>query len=443
MQRLLQDATAISGVEYNIDNLADVYSAIHVIQGELGITGTTAKEASTTIAGSTASMKSAWQNLLTGMSDENADFGLLINNFVDSVLTVADNLLPRIQVAIQGMGELVSGLVATLVPEIINTIPPLIESTLPTLLGAIQTAITSIIAVLPQITQSISDLLPQILTAFVDMLPLIIDAGVQIILSLVQGIVASIPTLIPAIVQAVITIVQNLIGNIGLIIDAGIQLLTGLMDGLILAIPILIEAIPVIIQNLLTAIINNLPKIIKAGFELLGKFQQGIYEAIPQLIQAIPQIIVSIVSALIQGIPQLIACGGEMLAGLFKGLLNPQAIWNAVKGLFDGIVGGIKSLFGIHSPSKVFEDEIGKNLALGIGSGFEDTMAGVSDQMASAIPTGFEIDTSVTSGTTQSTNGFANMVEAFKQALKEVNIILDDEVAGRFVTDTVERAVYN
>ena len=443
MERLLKDATAISGVEYDISNLSDVYSAIHVIQTELGITGTTAKEASTTIAGSTASMKSAWQNLLTGMSDENADFGLLIGNFVDSVMTVADNLLPRIQIAIQGMGELVSGLVATLVPEIINTIPPLIESTLPTLLGAIQTAITSIVAVLPQITQSISDLLPQILTAFVGMLPMIIDAGVQIILSLVQGIVASIPTLIPAVVQALITITQNLIGNIDLIIDAGIQLIFGLVDGIISSIPIIMDAIPVVISSLITAIINNLPKIILAGIQLLGKLQQGIYEAIPQLIQAVPQIIVSIVTALIQGIPQLISAGGQMLSGLFKGLLNPQAIWNAVSGLFDGIVGGIKTLFGIHSPSKVFEDEIGKNLALGIGSGFEDTMAGVTDQMASSIPTGFDIDASVTGGATQSTSNFANLVEAFKQALKEVNIVLDDEVAGRFVTDTVERVVYN
>jgi predicted nucleic acid-binding Zn-ribbon protein len=443
MERLLQDATAISGVEYDISNLNDVYQAIHIIQGELGITGTTAKEASTTIQGSLSSMKSAWQNLLTGMADENADFGGLITNFVDSILTVGDNLLPRITTVIQGMGELVSGLLTTLVPEIITAIPPLIESTLPILLTAIQTAITSILSVLPQITQSISDLLPQILTAFVGMLPLILDAGITIILSLVQGIVSSIPTLIPAIVQAVITIVENLIGNIDMIIDAGIQLLIGLMDGLIDAIPILVQAIPVIIEKLLTAIINNLPKIIKAGFELLGKFQQGIYNAIPQLIQAIPQIIVSIVTALVQGIPQLISAGGELLAGLFKGLLNPQAIWNAVKGLFNGVVGGIKTLFGIHSPSTVFENEIGKNLALGIGSGFEDTMAGVTDQMASAIPTDFDISANANIGaSTSNINSFANMVEAFKQALREVNIVLDDEVAGRFVTDTVERVVY-
>ncbi len=444
MERLLKDATAISGVEYDISNLSDVYNAIHVVQTELGITGTTAKEASTTIAGSTASMKSAWQNLLTGMADENADFDGLINNLVDSILTVGDNLLPRIQVVIQGMGELVSGLVATLVPEIINSIPPLIESTLPTLLTAIQTAITSIVSILPQITQSISDLLPQILTAFVNMLPLILDAGVQILLSLVQGIVQSIPTLIPAIVQAVMTIVENLIGNIDMIIDCGIQLLLGLVDGLLMAIPVLLEAIPVIIQKLLTAIINNLPKLITAGIQLLGKLQEGIYKAIPQLIQAIPQIVVSIVTALIQGIPQLIKAGAELLAGLFKGLLNPQAIWNAVKGLFNGIVNGIKSIFGIHSPSKVFEEQIGKNLALGIGTGFEDTMADVTNQMASAVPTDFDISANANIGSSASNiNTFANMVDAFKQALKEVNIILDDEVAGRFVTDTVERAVYN
>lgn len=444
MERLLKDATAISGVEYDISNLNDVYQAIHVIQGELGITGTTAKEASTTIQGSVSSMKSAWQNLLTGMADDNADFDGLISNFVDSILTVGDNLLPRIQTVIQGMGELAGGLLTQLVPEIANTIPPLIESTLPTLITAIQTAITSILAVLPRITQSISDLLPQILTAFINMLPLILDAGITIILSLVQGIVSSIPTLIPAIVQAVMTIVENLIGNIDMIIDAGIQLLTGLMDGLILAIPVLLEAVPVIIEKLLTAVINNLPKIIQAGFNLLGKLQEGIYNAIPQLIQAIPQIVVSIATALIKGVPQLISAGGQLLAGLFNGLLNPQAIWNAVSGLFNGIVGGIKTLFGIHSPSKVFEDEIGKNLALGLGEGFEGTMAGISDQMASAIPTNFDVSATATTGGAGAGAGtFAGMVDAFKQALKEVNIILDDEVAGRFVTDTVERVVYN
>jgi predicted nucleic acid-binding Zn-ribbon protein len=442
MERLLKDATAISGVEYDISNLNDVYQAIHIIQGELGITGTTAKEASTTIQGSLSSMKSAWSNLLTGIADDNADFPALIGNFVDSILTVGDNILPRIQTVIQGIGELVGGLLTQLVPEIVAVIPPLIESTLPTLITAIQTAITSILAVLPQLMTAFESIIPQLLTAIVEALPMIIDAGVQIILSLVNGISASLPTLIPAIVQAIITIVQNLIANIDQIIDAGIQLIMGLADGLIEAIPILIDALPQIIESLLQAIIRNFPKLVQSGLELMMKLVDGIISAIPSIGRALPQIIVSIVKALIQGIPQLIKCGADMLDGLFKGLLNPAKIWEAVKGLFSGIVGGIKSIFGIHSPSTVFADEIGKNMALGLGVGFEDTMSDVNDQMASAIPTDFDINAKATVGTGAGGYSFAHMVDAFKQALKEVSIVLDDEVAGRFVTDTIERVVY-
>ena len=442
MERLLKDATAISGVEYDINSLADVYNAIHVIQGELGITGTTAKEASETISGSISAMKSSWQNLLTGMADENADFDALINNFVDSILTVGDNLMPRIQQVIQGMGELVSGLISKLLPEIINAIPPLLESTLPTLIEAVEKAIQSIVAVLPQITQAISDLLPQILNSIVGMLPSIIDAGVQIILSLAQGIANSLPTLIPAVVSAIITIVENLINNIDQIVDTGIALIMGLADGIINAIPILVKAIPRIIESLLQAIIRNFPKIMNSGQELLFKLIDGIIGALPAIGEAIPQIIVSIVKALIQGIPTLIQTGGQMLEGLFKGLLNPQKIWQAVKNLVGGIVNGVKDLLGIHSPSKVFEDEIGKNLALGLGVGFEDTMAGVNDQMRDAIPTNFDIEAKATIGAGQQASKLGEMVEAFKQALKEVSITLDDEVAGRFVTETVEKVVY-
>lgn len=443
MQRLLQDATAISGVEYDISNLNDVYQAIHIIQGELGITGTTAKEASTTISGSIASMKSAWSNLLTGIADENANFEELINNFVDSVLTVGDNLIPRIQTTIQGMGQLVSGLLTELVPEIVNILPPLIESTLPTLITALQTAITSIIAVLPQLLTAFESIIPQLLNAIVAMLPSLIDAGIQVILSLVQGITDALPTLVPAIVDAIITIVTSLLNNLDLIINAGIQLIIGLGEGLINAIPQLVARIPEIIMSIINALTSALPRFLSMGVTILVSLAKGLIQAIPQVVAQIPQIISSIVSGLLQGIPELVKTGGELLAGLFKGMLNPSAIWDACKNLFNRVIGGIKSFFGIHSPSTVFEDEIGKNLALGLGVGFDDTMSSVSDQMANAIPTNFDIDAKATvSGATEKTNNFTDMVEAFKQALKEVNIVLDDEVAGRFVTDTVERVIY-
>lgn len=442
MERLLADATAISGVDYDISNLNDVYQAIHIIQGELGITGTTAKEASSTIQGSTSAMKSAWQNLLTGMADDNADFDMLIDNFVDSILTVGDNILPRIQTVIQGTGELVSGLLTQLVPEIVATIPPMIENTLPTLITAIQTAITSILAVLPQLMAGFESIIPQLLTSIVELLPMLIDAGIQVILSLVNGISSSLPTLIPAIVQAVITIVQNLIKNVDQIIDAGIQVIMGLADGLIEAIPILIEAIPTLIESLINGIVNNLPKLVNAGIQLIIGLGTGLLKAMPTLLANIPQIVVGIVKGFADLKSMFNGIGTDILKGIWDGIVAwTGQIWQNIKDLGNQIVGWFADILGIHSPSTVMADKIGKNMALGLGVGFEDTMSDVTDQMAGAIPTDFDISANATVGTSAG-NTFVDLVEAFKQALKEVSIVLDDEVAGRFVTDTVERVVY-
>lgn len=132
MERLLADAEKLSGVKYDISNLSDVYEAIHVIQTELGITGTTAKEASTTIQGSVASVKAAWQNLLVGLADDSQDFDGLVNNFVDSVVTAGDNLLPRIEKTLDGIAKLITALA----PKIIPIIVEVIENNLPLLLNA-------------------------------------------------------------------------------------------------------------------------------------------------------------------------------------------------------------------------------------------------------------------------------------------------------------------
>ena len=130
MQRLLDEAEKISGIEYDISSYADIVDAIHVVQTEMGITGTTAKEASTTIQGSVSAMKSAWTNLITGIADDNADFETLVDNFVESVGTAANNIIPRIDIALQGVGKLIE----ELVPVLIDKIPTLINSTLPSLI---------------------------------------------------------------------------------------------------------------------------------------------------------------------------------------------------------------------------------------------------------------------------------------------------------------------
>lgn len=452
MARLIKDASeleeeqkklgiTVDGSSMSFDNIVN---AISVMQSKMDIAGTTSKEASTTITGSVNSMKSAWENLLTGIADKNADLPALISNFVDSILTVGDNLLPIIQTVIQGMGELVSGLLTELVPEIINVIPPLIESTLPTLITAVQTAITSIVAVFPQIATSLSEMLPMIIGAIAEMLPMIVDAAIQIVLALVNGLSQSLPTLIPVVIDALLTIVDNLISNIDLIIDAGINLILGLAEGLINAIPVLVEKIPVIIENIISAIYRNQAKIYSAGIQLIIQLGLGLIKAIPDLVFLIPEIIKSMVNGFIDGIGDMISVGKDLLSGLIKGLTDWDAIYKAIKGVGQGFIDGFKSFFGIHSPSTVMADGIGKNLALGLGVGFEDTMEDVSDQMAHAVPTNLDVETSISANGSQG-NGLTieKLTGALKEALREVKIVLDDEVAGEFVTATVERVVYS
>ena len=437
MERLLADAQKISGVKYDISNLNDVYQAIHVIQGELGITGTTAKEASTTIQGSVSAMKSAWQNMLTGLANGNADISGLLENLADSVLTVADNIMPVV--------EQVANSIMEILPEVLNRI----TENLPQFLSAGSNILTNIITGLtnnmPAIMNAIMQILNTLINTVVQNLPQIIDAGIQILTSLVQGIAESLPTIIPAMVDAVVLMVETLIDNLELMMDAGIQLILGLADGLIEALPRLIEKIPVIIDKLINAIANNLPKIIEAGIVLTVKLAEGLIKAIPQLVSKIPQIIGSIVSGLSQGWNQLKDVGKNLLKGLWEGMSNLKDwLWNKVKGMLNGLTDKIKNFFGIHSPSTLFKDEIGENLALGLGEGFTDTMKNVTTDMQNAIPTEFDTSMEISSTKNIETNQNNNsyLVQALKEALKEMKVELNDREVGNFVDSKLAEAVY-
>ena len=172
MQRLLDDAEKISGIKYEISSFADVTQAIHVIQTELGITGTTALEASSTIQGSANAMKASWQNLLTGMADPTQNFEQLLQNFISSVGTFLGNLLPVFTTATQGVLQMVQGLL----PQI----PVLIEQMLPIVIEGVSGIIAGLVEVLPQIVNAVIKILPQIVTAILNMLPQIVEAGIQI-----------------------------------------------------------------------------------------------------------------------------------------------------------------------------------------------------------------------------------------------------------------------
>lgn len=395
------------------------------------------RESTQTISGSIGLLQASVQSFTAGLGNANADMTNLTQNVVDAFNAVVGNVTPIVENIIGALPTVIE----TILVAVGDLLPMLLE-TVTTLFGQL---LETIVTMLPDLIPVVMEAVMTIVNTLIENLPMILETGIQVLLSLVQGITESLPELIPTIIDAVVLMVETLLDNIDLIIDTGIDLILALADGLLEALPDLIDKIPVIIDKMITAITNNLPKLLEAGVELTLKIADGLVKAMPQLLEQLPVIIGKIIKGLVAGIPQLIKAGGDLLSGLFKGLLNPTTIWNAVKSLFNGIIGGIKELFGIHSPSKVFEDEVGKNLALGLGEGFENTMSDVTDEMASAIPTEFDADINtnmkMASGSTQMST-YDMMVSAFKQALTEVKVVLDDREMGGFVTNTVERVVF-
>lgn len=439
MERLLADAQKISGVKYDISNLNDVYQAIHVIQGELGITGTTAKEASTTIQGSVSAMKSAWQNMLTGIADDNADFDGLVNNLVESIGTAAENIMPRVQIIIDG----VIALVGQLGEKIVEHLPEILE----TCSNIFTQIIDSIGTFAPQIGVAAFQIVNALITGIASNLPAILEAGIELLVELINGISQTLPQLIPVMVDAILTMAETLIDNIDTIIEAGIELIIALAEGLIEALPKLIEKIPTIIEKLVTKLTNPemIGKIIQAAARLIVELGIGLIKAIPQLLSKIPQIISTIVKGLMNGVRSLKDVGKNLLKGLWEGMSGLGTwLWNKVKGMLNGLTDKIKNFFGIHSPSTLFKDEIGENLALGLGEGFTDTMKNVTTDMQNAIPT--EFDTSMKINSTKNIetnqNNSSYLVQALKEALKEMKVELNDREVGNFVDSKLAEAVY-
>lgn len=439
MERLLADAQKISGVKYDISNLNDVYQAIHVIQGELGITGTTAKEASTTIQGSVSAMKSAWQNMLTGIADDNADFDGLVNNLVESIGTAAENIMPRVQIIIDG----VIALVGQLGEKIVEHLPEILE----TCSNIFTQIIDSIGTFAPQIGVAAFQIVNALITGIASNLPAILEAGIELLVELTTGISQTLPQLIPVMVDAILTMAETLIDNIDTIIEAGIELIIALAEGLIEALPKLIEKIPTIIEKLVTKLTNPemIGKIIQAAARLIVELGIGLIKAIPQLLSKIPQIISTIVKGLMNGVRSLKDVGKNLLKGLWEGMSGLGTwLWNKVKGMLNGLTDKIKNFFGIHSPSTLFKDEIGENLALGLGEGFTDTMKNVTTDMQNAIPTEFdtsmEINSTKNIETNQNNNSY--LVQALKEALKEMKVELNDREVGNFVDSKLAEAVY-
>lgn len=278
--------------------------------------------------------------------------------------------------------------------------------------GLLGAALDTINEALPTVMQLITDLIPVLLTQILGQLPNILQTLLTIIVSVANSLSQMLPTLIPIVIDTVLLLVETLIDNIDQLVDAGIALLVGLADGLLVALPILIEKIPVIIEKLLQAIARNLPKLIKSGIEITVKLAAGIIQAIPDLLVAVGKVIKSIVSyfgtylkelgtvginmgktvgkKLGEGLKGCISniksVGKNIVEGLWNGI-NDMSSWigNKIKGFGDNVLGGIKDFFGIHSPSTVMENQVGKYLAEGIGVGFMNEIGGVNAEIEKSM----------------------------------------------------------
>ena len=353
MERLLADAEKLTGVKYDINNLNDVYQAIHAVQEEMGITGTTAKEAASTLEGSMASAKAAWDNFMNGSGDA--------DQLADAFATAADNIvknlaeiIPRFAETLPALGGAIiaqiPGLVAAIVPavlsagqsvlkqlqdavldfdfagtadKVVQMITGFIEGDgLGSLLGTLVTIFTGIVngisSMLPSLLPALIELISYVVTSLLDQLPAILDCALELILGLAQGILAALPVLIEALPEVISSIVEFLISAVPQIIDAGIELLMALVDALPVIIDALVDALPQIIKATVTALIAAAPQIAKAGIKLLGALIEAIPVIVVELAKAVPDIVAAIIDVLAE-LPGLI---GEVFAEIVTDLVE-------------------------------------------------------------------------------------------------------------------------
>ena len=311
MERLLADAQKLTGVKYDINNLNDVYQAIHVIQEEMGITGTTAKEASATLEGSMAAAKAAWDNFMNGSSDA--------DQLADAFATAADNIVNNLTEIIPRFAETLPALAGAIVSQI----PDLAAAIVPAVLSAGQSILEQARdAVLDFDFEGMAEMVVESITDFIngDGLRSFLGCLVDIFTGIVSGISSMLPTLLPALVELIAYTVTTLIDQLPALLDCALQLIMGLADGILAALPVLIEALPEVISSIVQFLISAVPQIIDAGIELLMALVDALPIIIDALVDALPQIIEATVTALIAAAPQIVEAGIKLLGALVEAI---------------------------------------------------------------------------------------------------------------------------
>ena len=354
MQRLLADAQKITGVKYDLDSLADVYTAIHVIQGGvdelngglgdvnkgLGITGTTALEASTTLAGSFAAMQASFKNVL-------------------GALTLGQDLQPSLDALAQSVVTFLTG---NLLPDIWN------------ILSALPGALVTFIQALAQ------TLLDGFGTSFSGGFPQIIENGATLVSNLVQGITANAGQIMESASASLSAFLAQVVADLPQIITSGGQMLLSLVQGLLAMLPSIIRSAATVIATLLQAIVTHLPEIIAAGFNLVINLVQGIGNASPDIIRAAGDACRTLWDA-VKNV-DWVQLGKDIINGLINGIgAMGSALKDAARSIASSALDTIKDFFGIASPSRVMRDEVGRYIPAGLALGIRQNAGDVAQAM--------------------------------------------------------------
>ena len=404
---------------------------------DLGLANNTMNEAFSTLSGSLSMAKGAWRNLVTGLADDSADLDLLIGNFVESVGAVATQLIPKIGIALNGASKLVRDLI----PVIVQEIPVLIEENLPILAEAAISIIQSLVDGISEnhemLMETAFETITYLANSLITMLPQIVQLGLDLIVSLANGIAESLPELIPTIVNVIFQIVDTLTDpkNLSNLLQASLTIITEIAYGLMDAIPQLVEAAISIIENLVVFLLDpkNILKLVKAAIEIVIAIGVGLVKAIPQLVSSVVKLITSVVDMFKK--TDWAQIGKDMINGLWNGLKN---MWEKLKkwftGAWDGLVGGVKKLLGIHSKSRVFAG-IGENMALGLEKGWDNEFGDIKKGIENGLDFGtasVDFDSSVMGKNNSSlTDKIAEKLSVFgENATIVVQSILDGKIIG-------------
>lgn len=457
MARLISDASKLTDIQEDLGLTVDessmsfdnIIKAIQVTQANMGILGTTNKEAASTIEGSMNMAKAAWENLLVGVADDTQDFDKLVDNFVDSIKAVATNVMPRIKTILEGVGTLV----VELAPIIAKELPGMVQSVLPSLLQAgaqlLTGVATGIIQALPTIATAVPQIASTLLTSIGEMGPDLMESGNTILSMIYQGILEglpmladgavsvmeslgaylseNLPTLLEKGLEAVVALTESLRENAGLIVDGAISLAKSLAQGLADSIPTIVENVPTIVTNIAGTINDNAPKIFAAAVDIILTLVKGLISAIPTIIQNLPQIINAIVNTILAF--NWLNLGKNIITGLSNGIKSMvssvksvanqvanaiksgisglpsqmvtigknivQGVWNGIKGMGSWLTSNVKNFFGgIVSGVKNFLGihspstvfaEMGKFSAQGYGVGWDKNIDGVKKDMENSM----------------------------------------------------------